>query len=65
MVVTDMGMIAFLVPLGHLRQGLLVGKGGLPIPPRRLERLRESCFQEFTQLGRGFELRDGIQFLEC
>lgn len=33
--------------------------------PRGLERLREAGFQEFAQLGRRPELRDGIQFLEC
>lgn len=30
-----------------------------------LERLRESSFQEFPQLGRRLELWDGIEFLEC
>ena len=44
----------------------LVGRGGgWPRPPLRLERLREPGFQEFTQLGRGLELWNGIQFFEC
>jgi len=30
-----------------------------------LERMREACFKEFTQLGRSLELWDRLQFLEC
>ena len=39
--------------------------GGRAEPPFRSERLREPRFQEFSQLRRRPELRDGIQFLEC